>query len=65
MIDYTDPKQNPYADDPQAQEGVQFVFQKLKETIPGMTIEKVWDWYIQNRPLVDRENQEERNSVVE
>lgn len=63
MIDYTDPKQNPYADDPKAREGVQFVFEKLKETIPGMTVDKVWDWYIQNRPQVDRENAAEREVV--
>ena len=56
-IDYSDPAQNPYADDAVAKEAIEFLFAKLKALNPDVERNTIWEWYIQNRPMVDAENQ--------
>lgn len=55
-IDYSDPAKNPYANDPVAQEAIEFLFSKLRALNPNVDRNTIWEWYIQNRPLVDAEN---------
>lgn len=56
-IDYSDPKQNPYANDEIAKEAVEFLFEKISALNPNADKDSIWEWYIQNRPLVDAENE--------
>lgn len=59
MKDYSNSEANPYADDPIAKQAVRMLVKFMIEKVnPAFSEAEAWEWYIQNRPLVDAEDKD-------